>query len=377
MKRRSRHLGAVWLAAGVLFLAASCREEAPTIQPAPECEPLTDIPYAPTPRQVVVPPNFPPMPIPPDNPLTEEGVALGRYLFYDPILSSDSTMSCATCHKPEFSFTDGKALSEGVSGELGTRSSMSLLNVGYFLNGLFWDGRSPNLEDQALQPVENPVELHESWPNVEQKLRRHPLYPELFRKAFGIEHTCEITKELVAKAIAQFERILVSSGRSKYDRRINGEPGVFFTESELRGFDMFFDISPEMPDAECGHCHNVPFFTTNDYFNNGIEEVEGLDDFPDKGRGEVTGNIFDNGKFRAPTLRNITLTAPYMHDGRFQTLEEVLDHYNSGGHYADNRDPLIRPLGLTEEQKADIINFLKTLEDIPFTQNPEFQNPWE
>ncbi len=359
-----------------VMLIWGCRKPS-GVDPSDECEPLTHIDYEPTPKEVVVPPNFPPMPVPPDNPITEEGVALGRYLFYDPILSSDSTMSCASCHMPELSFTDGLAVSEGVTGEQGTRSAMSLLNVGYFLNGLFWDGRSPDLEDQALQPVENPVELHESWPRVEEKLRRHSLYPELFRKAFGIENTCEITKELTAKAIAQFERILVSSGQSKYDRRVNGVPGVFFTESELRGFDMFFDISPELPDAECGHCHNVPFFTTNDYFNNGIEAVSDLNGFPDKGRGDVTGSIFDNGKFRAPTLRNITLTAPYMHDGRFQTLEEVLDHYNSGGHYADNRDPLIRPLSLTEEQKQDIINFLKTLEDIPFTQNPEFQNPWE
>ena len=340
---------------------------------------LSDYPYDPQPYDLVQPVGFPSMFIPADNPLTIDGVELGRHLFYDPILSADSTMACAGCHLPELSFADGQKTSAGIDGIFGKRSSMSLLNIGYAEKGVFWDGRSNTLEEQALIPVEDPIELHDSWENVVEKLQGHPTYPKMFRKAFGINDTQEITKELAAKALAQFERTLLSFN-SRFDKVYLQEAGLF-TDSEQRGFEMFFDKGGQgsgLPDAECGHCHNEPLMTTDDYFNNGLDSVKSLTEFLDWGRGLVTQDTFDNGKFRAPTLRNIALTAPYMHDGRFQTLEEVVDFYNESPHHnnGSNIDVNIRPLELTESQKEDIVNFLHTLTDTVFTTNPAFQNPF-
>lgn len=341
---------------------------------------LESIAYNPQPYDLVFPKGFPMMEIPAENPLTVDGVELGRFLFYDPILSADSSMSCSSCHLPAGNFTDNLALSPGINGVAGKRSSMTLLDVGFFTKGLFWDGRVHTLEEQALLPVEDPLELNTTWSEVVDKLQRHAMYPEMFRKAFGILDRTEITKELAAKAIAQFERTLVSSGSSRFDRKfLAGEPFIDFTDSEFRGFDMFFDIpgSP-LPDAQCFHCHDAPLFTNNEFFNNGLDEVATLDDFPDRGLGAVTGRRIDNGKFRGPSLRNIMLSAPYMHDGRFQTIEEVLDFYNEGIHYAENLDEnLVIPLGLTESQKADIIAFLHTLTDTVALNNPAYSNPFE
>lgn len=355
----------------ILVSASSCDND-DMMQPHGD---LSHIPYQPVNYTPVIPDGFPMLEQPADNPMTIDGIRLGRKLFYDPILSSDSTMSCFSCHAQQASFTDNLAVSEGVTGEPGKRSSMSLLNVGFYYNGLFWDGRAEMLEDQALLPVEDPVELHANWDNIEQRLRDHPLYPSDFRKAFGIKDSEDITRTLAVKAIAQFERTLISSGNSRFDRFARGE--IFLNDSELDGFDMFFDISPDLPDAECGHCHNAPLFTTNEFINNGIEDAQDLEGFPDPGFGAVTGNRTDNGKFRVPSLRNIVYSATYMHDGRFETLEDVLEHYNSGGFPTDNRHPLLRPLNLTSKQKQDIIAFLHTLTDTSFLQNPLFSNPFE
>jgi cytochrome c peroxidase len=351
-----------------VLLLSACRKETPAGS-------LTDIPYAPEPVILQGPQGFPSMEIPPDNPTTLEGIDLGRRLFYDPVLSADYSMSCASCHLPGGSFTDNLAVSKGIDGTAGRRSSMSLLNIGFADQGLFWDGRSTTLEDQALLPVEDTIELHNTWTEVVDRLQEHDIYPELFRRAFGIERKDQITKELAAKAIAQFERTLISSGQSKYDRFFRGE--VELSDEEFLGYVLFFDLDPDIPDAECGHCHNAPLFTTNQYFNNGIEPVSGLESFPDQGRGAVSGDNFDNGRFRVPTLRNIEFTAPYMHDGRFQTLGEVVEHYNSGGHFQVNKDPLIRPLGLLDYEKEALIAFIKTLSDTAFIQEPAHQNPFE
>ena len=350
---------------------------------------LSGIPYQPTAYTIPKPAHFPQIPIPADNPMTLEGVQLGRRLFYDPILSADSTMSCASCHLPQSSFTDNKAVSTGIDGIAGRRSSMSLLNIAYANNGLFWDGRSKSLEAQALLPVEDPIELHHTWPNVVEQLKQHPEYPELFRKAFGIENCCGITKELTAKALAQFERILISSGTSKFDQYVLGDPDALDDE-ELDGKLMFFDEGQDvnLPDAQCFHCHGGITMTGNNYFNNGLDSVASLDDFRDKGRGEVSGNRTDNGKFRTPTLRNIALTAPYMHDGRFPTLEAVLKHYDGNGKGVSNEDPFIRQIGfplggnvltysgLTPYQQQAIVKFLHTLTDTTFIQNPDIQDPF-
>lgn len=337
---------------------------------------LTDIPYEPVEYVLDIPDGFPRMVIPADNPMTVAGVDLGRHLFYDPILSVDSTLSCSSCHLIQGNFTDNLKVSTGVDGSVGQRSSMTLLNVGFHNTGLFWDGRVTTLEEQALLPVEDPIELHDSWPNVEEKLQRSSLYPGLFRKAFGVEQAGEMNRELAVKAIAQFERSLVSSGKSKYDRVIAGE--AVFTDLELDGFDIFFDIEENRElHAECGHCHNAPLFTTNEYFNNGIDQVSSLEDFKDEGRGAITGMAFDNGAFKVPTLRNIDVSGPFMHDGRFTNLDEVLDHYNTGGHLADNLAAVLRPLSLNKDRRAALKAFILTLRDPDFLQNEAFSSPFE
>ena len=353
-----------------ILTVISCKKD-PIISDSKD---LTDIDYNPQNYPLEIPEYFPSFAIPEDNPITVDGVVLGQHLFFDPILSADSTISCASCHLPEKAFTDGTKVSVGVNGNVGRRSSMSLVNIAYAFNDLFWDGRANSLEAQALEPIEDPLELIEDWDNVENKLKRSKRYQELFRKAFGITNSDEITRLLTVRAIAQYERIIIS-GNSKFDK-VEYLDIAAYTLSELNGRDMFFDADPMTPDAECGHCHNGPLLTTQQYVNNGIEEVENLEDFSDKGRGEVTGMLFDNGKFRAPTLRNIELTAPYMHDGRFATLEEVVDHYNSGGHFAENVDPLIQPLGLSEKEKADIVAFLRTFTDTSFMKNSYITSPF-
>lgn len=338
---------------------------------------LNDIPYQPELVQITPPSTYPELEIPLDNPVTKAGLSLGRKLFYDPILSRDSSQSCSSCHQLDKSFTDGLATSIGVDRKPGRRSAMSLIDIGFQTRGLFWDGRSNVLEGQALLPVEDPLEMHFTWPGVLERIKRHKTYPTEFRQAFGIRHIDSISKYLVAKAISQFERSIISSGKSKYDLAITPGSGVFFTESELRGFEMYFDKSGgRLPDAECFHCHNAPLMSSLDFFNNGIQEVRPGQQFDDNGLGAVTGNIPQNGMFKVPTLRNIALTGPYMHDGRFTTLEQVVDHYNSGGFPADNKNPFIRKLGLTPQQKLDLLAFLHTLTDTSFTKNQNYASPF-
>ncbi|MFT4566890.1 MAG: cytochrome c peroxidase [Saprospiraceae bacterium] len=335
---------------------------------------LSDIPYLPEAYNLQVPTHFPQMPIPTDNPLTVDGVRLGRHLFYDPILSRDSTLSCASCHHQQSAFTDNEMVSEGVDGTLGRRSSMSLIDIGFHTNGFFWDGRTLTLEEQAEIPVEDPVEMHEMWGNVEKKFQRHKDYPILFRKAFGIEEKIEITKELAVKAIAQFERTLVSSGTAKYDRVVAGTD--VFTDEELKGHNIFFDIEDDISrHAECGHCHNAPLFTITTFANNGIDNVD-EGNLLDKGLAEFTNVDFDNGKFKITTLRNIFNTAPYMHDGRFSTIDEVLDHYISGGHASRNLDPVLRPLNIGEEDRAALKAFIGTLQDEEVLNDLRYASPF-
>ena len=268
---------------------------------------------------------------------------------------------------------------------------MPLVDLIYANEGLFWDGRSPTLELQALLPVEDPIELHDTWDNVEEKLRSSDTYPALFRQAFGIGETCDITRDLAAKAIAQFEKSIISMGNSKFDKVFYQLDG-FFTDSELRGKRFLFDEDDNgnfLPDAECFHCHSLPLFadiTTSPYANNGLTffTEETAMNMEDKGRYEVTKNEEDIGKFKVPSLRNVEFTAPYMHDGRFETLEEVLDHYICGIQQSPTLHPLIENhcdpenpfLFIDKQGKYDIIAFLKTLSDTTFFSNPEYQSPF-
>lgn len=313
-----------------------------------------------------------PMPAAADNPTTAAGVELGRRLFFDPILSADSSISCGSCHQPERYFSDGRAVSTGIGGRQGRRSAPSLLNIGYADAGLFWDGRSATLEEQALHPIADPVEMGSSWPIIIGRLRHHPAYGPALRQVFGLTTVRDIEPGHVGRALAQYQRTLLTYD-SKFDRVQRGE--ARFSPAEQRGWAIFFDADPGLPAAECNHCHNEPLFTDQAFANNGLDEAPNLSEFPDPGRGAISGRRHENGMFRVPSLRNIAATAPYMHDGRFATLQAVLDHYASGGHYAENVSPNVRPLSLSAADKQDLLAFLATLTDTSVVNHPHYQAP--
>ncbi|MBT4775017.1 MAG: c-type cytochrome [Crocinitomicaceae bacterium] len=301
---------------------------------------------------------------PANNPLTLEGIDLGRELFYETQLSGDNTMSCASCHFQEFNFSDSARFSTGITGAMGDRQAMSIVNLAWD-DSFFWDGRAISLEEQALGPVVNPIELNDTWVNVISKLQASAKYPLLFQKAFG---TSVIDSNLVTKAIAQFERTMVSFN-SDYDSYFYQGDTSALTSSEKNGYDLFFG------QAECIHCHSGPLLNDPVFRNNGLDDV-----FADLGLGDVTGLVSDNGKFKVPTLRNIAESGPYMHDGRFSTLEEVVEHYNSGVQGGSpNLDSemthFIGGLSLTAAEKADLVSFLKTFTDDSFLNNSDFSDP--
>lgn len=321
--------------------------------------------YSPTPYSLDIPDNFPPFPEDTANPLTVEGVLLGRKLFYEKKLSGDNSMSCASCHNQNLAFTDPLKFSVGIDGVEGKRNAMPLFNLAY-ADRFFWDGRATSLAAQALDPVRDPVEMHETWTNAVRELEEDPEYPSLFLKAFG---SPGIDSMRAVKAIAQFERILIS-GNSKFDKFLRFE--VQLDSSELRGFNLFKDDFG----GDCWHCH-PPFnlqFTDFQFRNNGLDTV-----FQDSGLAAVTGDPFDLGKFKVPSLRNVEFTAPYMHDGRFETLEEVIEHYNMGGHDSPTIDVFMKHVGtglnLKNYEKQALVNFLKTLSDPEFLENPAFSDP--
>ncbi len=324
----------------------------------PECPPAT-------PLTLDIPVGFPELVSPRNNPLTVEGVTLGRRLFYDPILSGDSTQACGSCHLQDHAFGDSRQFSEGIHGVKGSRHAPTIVNPGW-IPETFWDGRADGLEGQALQPVPNQIEMDLPWSQAVERLRRHPEYPDLFCAAFGSSH---IDSTHVVMAIAQFERTFISAN-SKYDRVVLYQTESF-TPEEQRGYDIF-----RTERGDCFHCHVEPLFATSTNFNNtGLDSV-----IIDKGRGLVTGNPADDGKFKPSTLRNIAESPPYMHDGRFFTLREVIDHYNLGFHDGPDVDPLIRARlsrsPLTEQEITDLIAFLETLTDTDFLYNPAFSNPF-
>ena len=305
--------------------------------------------------------------IPSNNSLTEEGVALGRKLFFDPILSNDGTKACVSCHNPEKAFTDNKQFSTGVNGRVGTRNSMPLFNLAWNFDERFaWDGKDFSLESQAFEPVTNPLELNSDWKSVVQRLKDHPEYPLLFKQTFG---EGPIDSVMVVKAIAQFERTLISSN-SKFDRFLLGQEPL--SPQEMNGLNVFMDESK----GDCFHCHgseNNPLWTDNLFHNNGLDT-----NFSDLGLGAVTGDSNDNGKFKTPSIRNLIYTAPYMHDGRFATLEEVIDHYSEGLKPSPTISPLMKQVNqggvqLSDQDKADLLAFLLTLTDEEFVTNPDFK----
>lgn len=328
---------------------------------------ITIHPYA-----LEVPANFPKPVTDPDNPLTVEGVALGRMLFYDKKLSAGNKLSCASCHHQDLAFSDGIALSSiGESGQKLPRHAPALINMAWMQHGLFWDGGSTNLESQAFGPITNPDEMHQNLYELEAELKAVPDYVNRFKQVFG----GPVTSANIVKALAQFERTLIS-GDARYDKYVRKEPDGILSDAEMLGLSLV--------NAKCRNCHKGELFTDDNYHNNGLDN-----DFSDashdglfQGRSRVSFDPSDLGKYRTPTLRNVMLTAPYMHDGRFATIEAVLTHYHGGVKTSPTLDPLILQNGgkpgipmTVAEQKA-IIAFLNTLTDEKFVNNKKLSNPF-
>jgi len=308
------------------------------------------------PVKVKVPLGLPPVPIPPENPPTEETIALGQRLYYDLGLSVDGTVSCATCHAPNLGFRDGKALSNGVGGQLGTRRAPTVVNAAY--NALqFWDGRSPSLEKQAEGPMTNPVEMGHTLEGVVRHVQSDPTYRKLFAKAWGTE---QITIDLVTKSIASFERTVVI-GNSPFDRFYYGGDKKALSPSAQRGLKLFLNRKK----GNCSVCHVIgkkyALFTDNKFHNIGVG-ADTRGNLADVGRYTQTKNTLDMGAFKTPTLRNIAETAPYMHDGSQATLKDVVDHYVGGGTSNRYLDKEIHALDfLTFNERADLKAFLESL----------------
>jgi len=283
-----------------------------------------------------------PLPIPADNPLTPDKVELGKQLYFDKRLSRDDTISCASCHDPKKGWSNGEAFATGVRGQVGGRSAPTIINAAYS-DLQFWDGRALALEGQALGPIQNPIEMDMSLDEVVAKLNKIDGYRVAFRKVFNTD----VTSEGIAKAIASFERTCLS-GDAPYDRFKAGDKTAL-SESAQRGMKAFFGK------AQCSSCHTGHSFTDFSFHNIGI----GLEkEKPDPGRHEVTKVLGDRGGFKTPTLREISRSAPYMHDGRFKTLAEVVDYYDKGGFNNPQLDEAIFPLKLTTQEKADLVKFL-------------------
>jgi cytochrome c peroxidase len=344
-----------------------------------------------------LPPGFPEPVVPADNPMTEAKVELGRHLFYDPRLSGNGTFSCASCHEQSRAFADALPRAVGSTGEVHPRGSMSLGNVAYSPALTWANPLMKSLEQQALVPMfgEDPVELGLSGMERDllRRVREEPRYRSLFAEAFpgGDE---PVTLDRIVKAIASFQRTLIT-GRSPYDAWKRGVKTAI-TPSAQRGEALFFSEK-----TECFHCHGGFNFTgTVNYVGKGFIEVEfhntalynldgqGRYPAPNTGVEAITNDPEDMGKFKAPSLRNVAVTAPYMHDGSIATLEEVIEHYNAGGRTvrsgpnagvgADSplRSEFLKPMGLTPQEKRDLVAFLRSLTDSTFLRDPRFTNPW-
>lgn len=316
---------------------------------------------------------------PATNRVTDWGATLGRVIFYDKIVSINNTLSCASCHQQQFGFSDNKAFSNGFAGRLTGRNSMCLVNAKYYPDGkFFWDERANTLEIQTLMPIQNSVEMGMNLDTLVDRLKSKAHYPYLFTKAFG---DATINSDRISRALAQFVRSMISY-RSKFDVG-RGQiappanpiqtPYPNFTAEENLGKQLFFS-----PLTNCATCHGTETFTAPGPKNNGLENPS-----VDRGVGGITNIPNQNGEFKVTSLKNIELTAPYMHDGRFTTLEQVIEHYNSGVQAHPNLAPQLRnpngtprQLNLTVQEKAALVAFLKTLTDNALTTDEKFSNPF-
>ncbi len=320
--------------------------------------------------------EFPDPDFPASNKPTNAGVMLGRMLFYEKAMSKDGTQACADCHRQQHAFSDSLQFSIGVEKLPGKRQAMSVMNLAWHKNGMFWDGRAASVHEQALLPIQDPLEMNEKLENVVAKLQAEKKYRDQFIRAFGSD---TITAEKIGLAIEQFEFVMISNN-SKYDQFKRG--AATLTDAEERGRKLFFtefDPFGQQRGAECFHCHAGFNFTNDEYMNNGLDAEA---DQTDTGKQKVSNDPADKAKFKTPSLRNVALTAPYMHDGRFQTLEAVIDHYNTGTKDSPTIEFLMQynlqpgGLGLTAQEKADLVAFLKTLTDAEFLTNPAFKTPF-
>jgi len=330
--------------------------------------------YDPTPYDLKIG-DFPTPDLPADNKLTLAGVQLGRMLFYEKMLSKNGSQACADCHKQQDAFSDIRRFSIGVEMLPGDRQAMPVMNLAWHLNGLFWDGRAPHVRDQALGPIQNPLEMNETLPNAVAKLSADKKYTDQFIRAFG---DASVNSERVSLALEQFMLTMVSN-HSKYDQSLSGTATL--TASEERGRKLFFtefDPSGINKGVDCFHCHGGHNFTNDEFMNNGLDTDNGI---TDEGRKKVTNDPADRGRFKVPSLRNIELTPPYMHDGRIATLEEVIDHYDHGVKNSATLEFLLQynlqpgGLQLTIQDKQDLLAFMKTLTDSEFLTNKAFSKP--
>lgn len=304
-----------------------------------------------------IPEGFPEPEFPTDNQLTKARIELGKKLFYDTRLSIDSTIACVSCHIPNLAFSDSVAISPGVKGKLGFRNAPTLANVAYLgKKKVNKDGGVVKLDLQAVVPIEDEMEMGFTIAGLSKRLQNIPEYEPLFQKAYnrGADPFS------ITRALGSFLRTLIS-GNSRYDQYVNQKKENALTESEKRGKTIFFDK------VNCGNCHHGHNLTNYEFANVGVHEK-----YADRGRARITLDEKDDGKFRVPTLRNIALTAPYMHDGSIATLEEVIEHYIIGGKDHPNKDPRIQPINLTEADKVDLIHFFESLTDSAFINNQNF-----
>jgi cytochrome c peroxidase len=302
---------------------------------------------------VEVPERFPPMPVPADNKLTPERVELGRKLFHDKSLSRTGEVSCASCHLQQNAFSDPNRVSIGVQGRTGTRNAPALINLAWNTS-FFWDGGVKTLEQQVIGPLTNPLEMDMTMEEVVARVAKNKEYVELSQDAYDSAPQPAV----ITKAIAAYMRTLVS-GNSRYDHYLEGDTGAL-TAQEKQGMEIALGER-----GECFHCHVGFNLTNNNFSNNGMNTS-------DLGRAKVTEDLMDEGKFKVPTLRNVAVSAPYMHDGSLATLEDVVEHYAHGGDGHPNTDATIRPLELTAEDKAAVVAWLKTLTDEAFLKDKRY-----
>ena len=304
------------------------------------------------PYSLFIPKGFPTPFIPEDNQLSDSRVALGKKLFFDNMMSRDSSLSCASCHQPQFAFSDGRQKSVGIKGRQVSRNAPTLTNVAYQPYFLL-DGLNPSLETQVKIPIHEHNEFDFHILLIAERMKQDSLYVSLSKDAYNSEPSPQV----IAYAIACYERTLIS-GNSPYDQYFYQGNKTALNDSEIRGMNLFFD------DLYCASCHGGFNFSDSRLTNNGL-----YTNYTDQGRARLTKKTEDQAIFKTPTLRNIGFSAPYMHDGSFESLEQVIDHYSSGakGHF--NQDPLIQPFDISQDQKQDLIAFLIALNDSAFVKN--------